>query len=460
MIGLFSKETRRKIAVTPAELRVVLWSGAFFFFVLASFSILRPVREQFGVSAGVDKLPWLFLGTWLTMLVLNPIYGAVVSRLTRRQFIPLVYRFFMLNLVVLFVLMQVLEGEAHEGLGYAFYIWVSVFNLWVVSVFWSFMADNFGSGSARRLYAWIAVGGTLGAIGGALVALHGPDGIAALLGEGATASDAVPYLLLVSVAILEGGVFCARRLMRRFDAEPDLGGAGLDARPPKLGGASVDGLFEVLRSPYLLTICLYLLCYSVTGTLLYFVQAEIVGQYAGTVAERTEAFALIDLLTQVLTLFVQLFITRRLLAAAGVGRTLGVLPIVAGVAFLAVWISPAFWTILVVQGLRRSARYAVSKPAREVLFAVLDRSEKYKAKAVIDTFVYRTGDVAGSGLKVLLGKVMPGLAPVVAVAIPLSAAWAWLSIVLGRSHAARARRDDATDPEYIPPSPGAGPAPE
>ncbi len=439
MIGLFSKETRARIAVTPAELRVVLWAGAYFFFVLASFSILRPIREQFGVRAGPDKLPLLFLTTWLVMLLLNPLYGAVVSRFTRRRFIPLVYRFFAALLLVLFVLLMALEGEGLTWLGYGFYVFVSVFNLWVVSVFWSFMADNFGSGSARRLYAWIAVGGTLGSIAGSMTALHGLPFVAWLIGD--SQSAVVPYLLLVSVVVLEAAVFCAKRVMARFDTQPDLGGGALDARPPRVGGASWDGLKEVARSPYLLRICGYLLCYTVTGTLLYFLQADIVGKHAASAADRTRAFALIDVVTQSTTLLVQLFLTRRLLATFGVGRTLGILPLVAAGAFAAVWIWPGFWVILIAQSLRRSARYAISKPAREVLFSVVPRSEKYKAKAVIDTFVYRTGDAAGAGILLGLRTVSAAIAPVAAVALPLTGFWAVLALGLGRAHAVRAARD-------------------
>jgi len=456
VIGLFSKEMRARIAVTPGERRIVLWAGAYFFFVLNSFSILRPVREQFGVRAGLDSLPVLFLGTWAVMLLLNPVYGAVVARLTRRRFVPLVYRFFALNLVLLFALMLVLEGEAYTTLGRVFFVWVSVFNLWVVSVFWSLMADNFGSDAARRLYAWIAVGGTLGSILGALVAWQGLPLAAWLLGSDVSASALVPYLLLTSAVVLEAAVRCAQRLMRIFDASPTEADP-LVPEPPRIGGGSWDGLREVARSSYLLRICLYLLCYTVTGTLLYFLQAEIVARHFQSAADRTAAFALIDLVTQTATLFVQVLLTRPLLAALGLGRTLAILPMLAAAAFLAVGIWPVFGVVVVAQGLRRSARYAISKPAREVLFAVLPRSEKYKAKAVIDTFVYRTGDVLGGVTQLLLRTLSVAALPVVAVALPVTAAWGALSLSLGRAHAARSRRDEEASPDYSSGLPEAGP---
>ncbi len=457
MIGLFSKETRRRIAVTPAERRVVVWAGAYFFFVLGGYSILRPVREQFGVRAGLDTLPLLFLATWFAMLVLAPLYGAVVSRVSRRRFVPWVYRFFMLHLAAFFGVMLVVEGQAVVWLGRAFFVWVSVFNLWVVAVFWSVMADHFDSDAARRLYAWIAVGGTLGSILGALVAWQGLPLIAAALGR--TTSAVVPYLLLVSFVALEAAVRCARRVMDLCPAVSSPG-AGTPARTSRVGGGSWDGLRDVVRSPYLLQICLYLLCYTVTGTLLYFLQAEIVAHHFASAGARTQAFALIDLCTQSTTLFVQVVLTRRLIAVLGLGRTLGVLPCVAALAFLAIWIAPVFWVVIVVQGLRRSARYAVSKPAREVLFSVLPRSEKYKAKAVIDTFVYRSGDVVGGATRMLLRGLSPGLLPVALVALPITAAWAWLGLVLGRGHAIRIRRLPAPPAATMPTPSGAGSAPE
>ena len=242
--------------------------------------------------------------------------------------------------------------------------------------------------------------------------------------------------MLVSVILLEVAVQCVQKLARI------LGGDGLVPRVTEasrpLGGGAFQGLVQVVRSPYLLRMCLYLLGYTITGSLLYFMQAQIVAGHFATRADQTQAFALIDLATQVTTLVVQVFVTRRLIASVGLGRTLGVLPLIAGLGFVAVAAAPVFWVIVVVQMLRRAARYAISKPAREVLFSVVERSEKYKAKAVIDTFVYRTGDVVGAGTYKLVGAWSAALGAVAAVAVPLSAAWALVALSLGRAHAVRA----------------------
>jgi len=457
--GLFSKETRARIALRPGELRIVLWAGAYFFFVLASWSLLRPVREQMGIAGDVRDLKWLFLVTWGVMLLLQPLYGRVVAVLPRRRFVPLVYRFFAVTLFAFFLALTLGDGSADLLLGRAFFVWSSVFNLWVVSVFWSFMADHFGSERAKRLYPWIAVGGTLGSIMGGLLTWGGLKLVMHLDGE-AGAEAAVPWLLLGAIVLLEIGVQCVHRLRRLFETHASALGLEAAVRPPLIGGSAWAGLREVMASPYLLRICLYLLCYTFTGTLLYFVQADIVKAAFETRAERTQAFAIIDIVTQGLTLFVQVFVTRRLVASLGLGGTLAILPVIAGVSFLGIWALPAFGVVVLMQSLRRAARYAITKPTREVLFSVLEREEKYKAKAAIDTFVYRTGDAVGAGTSMLLGALAPGLAPVVLLAVPLSAGWAYLGRRLGRDHAARSREGAEEFGGEPPPSGYSPPPPE
>jgi len=440
MTGLFSSETRRRIAIQPGELRIVRLAGAWFFFVLAGYSILRPLREQMGVAGGVRNLPWLFLCTLGVMLLAQPLYGRAVSKLPRGRFIPRVYRFFMGHLLVFFVVMVALPDDAQLWVGRAFFVWVSVFNLFVISVFWSFLAENFASARAKRLYAWIAVGGTLGSIAGSAVTWIVTRYVAS--DGGPLGEAALPWLLPLSILLLELAVRYSQRLAQALGAErsperpvPD------DARERALGGGALDGLVQVVRSPYLLKICLFLLCYSVTGTLLYFLQAGIVADFFDSRADRTQAFALIDLVTQLATLITQVFLTPRLIASAGIGRTLGVLPLTAAFAFLALAFAPAayaFQVLVVAQVLRRSARYAVTKPAREVLFSVVERSEKYKAKAAIDTFVYRSGDVLGAGAQKVAEFLGMGLGSLAVAALPVTAGWALLALVLGRDQARRA----------------------
>lgn len=450
MSGLFSRETRRAIALQPGELRVVLWAAAYFFFLLAGYSILRPLREQMGVAGGVRNLPWLFLGTLGAMLALNPLYGALVARMPRQRFIPLAYRFFLGQLLVFFVLLVALPTASQVWVGRVFFVWVSVFNLFVVSIFWSYLADNFAGERAKRLYAWIAVGGTLGSLAGSGITWGGLRLVQGLGLGGRSGDDLLPGLLLLSALLLEVSVHCMQRLDRAFEGPgARLSVAGGHAAE-RVGGSAWEGLAQVVRSPYLLRICAYLLLYTVTGSLLYFIQASVVEAHFDSRAQQTEAFALIDVAVQGLTLLVQLFVTARLIAALGLGPTLAVLPITAGLGFLALTLWPLFGVLVAAQAVRRSARYALSKPAREVLFSALPRSEKYKAKAVIDTFVYRSGDALGAGAYGLLEHTGRTLVAAGWIGLPLSAVWVGLGLALGRDHAARVQGDGGPNPGYIP----------
>ena len=240
MIGLFSRETRAKIAIRPGEARIVLLAAAWFFFLLAGYFIMRPLREAMGLAAGEKNLPWLFVATLVAMILVNPLYGRIVSRLPRRRFIPIVYRFFVSNVLVFFVLQLTLRGDALTWLGRAFFVWLSVFNLFVVSIFWSFLAENFGSASAKRLYAWIAVGGTTGAICGSGVTLFASVALSA---------SWRPGLLVLAAVLLELSVRAFQRLAAHIE---DSGVVVTSGAPDAgLGGSALEGLHQVIRSPYL-----------------------------------------------------------------------------------------------------------------------------------------------------------------------------------------------------------------
>ena len=296
----------------------------------------------------------------------------------------------------------------------AFFIWVSVFNLFVVSVFWSFMADLFSNAQARRLFGFIAAGGSLGA----------------LLGPSLTALLVVPLgpinLLPISAGFLELAVVFALLLFRHH---PD---PGHEVAPQPIGGGLLAGLSEILRSPYLAGVAGYVVMLTVTATFLYFEQAAIVAGASEDPAERTRIFAVIDLLVALLTIGIQLFLTGRLMGWLGVGATLMFLPLVTLAGFLALGLSPVLPVLIAVQALRRASNFAVSKPAREVLFTVVPLEPKYKAKNAIDTAVYRGGDVVGGWLYTGLGALGLGLAGIAGVAAVLAGLWAALGFKLGR----------------------------
>ena len=417
----------RAVAVRPGEVRALLWSFAYFFFLLAGYYVLRPLRDEMGVAGGVHNLQWLFTATFLTMLAVVPVYGAVVARLPRRRFVPIVYHFFVANIVIFWLLLNFDIGK--QQVARVFFVWISVFNLFAVSVFWSFMADLFTAERGKRLFGFIAAGGTAGA----------------LLGPAVTVVLSVPLgpanLLIVAALLLEAAVLCARRL------ETAAAGLGSEtaapARAAGLGGGWLSGIAMVLRSPYLAGVALWVASLSIAGTFLYFQQVNIVAAASDDPAVRTRIFATIDLAVGVLTLVVQCFATGRLLERFGVGAAAGFLPLVFAVGFLALALSPALVVVIAFQAIQRTANFAISNPAREVLFTVLGREEKYKAKNVIDMVVFRGSDAVGGWLFAALRAAGLELSAISLASIPAAAAWLALSLALGRAQERRAREAHA-----------------
>ena len=408
----------RLIDVRPAELRALGWAWLYIFSVLFSYYILRPIRDEMGVAGGVENLQWLFTGTLLCMIAVNPPFAALVGRLPRVQFIALTYRFFLANLLLFAVLLQVATAEQNIWVGRVFFIWASVFNLFVVSVFWALMVDVFDAEQGKRLFGFIAAGATLGGIVGATVT--------------ATLAKQVPpaYLLLASALLLEAAVFCVRRLSRmsdRLHRRP-----ALRSEESAIGGSAFAGFKHALGSPYLINVCFYILLFTVTSTFVYFQQAEIVRQSFTDRGMRTAFFARVDLWVNILTLSVQLFLTSRVLRWFGVALTLAALPLISMIGFATLALAPTIAVLVVYQVIRRAGNFAFARPAREVLYTVVPREDKYKAKSFIDTAVYRMGDQLGAwsyaGLG-LLGLAMSGIA---IVAVPLSLAWLINGLWLGR----------------------------
>jgi len=407
----------RLVPVAPGEGAALAWSFAYFFLLLCSYYILRPLRDEMGIAGGVRELPWVFTGTFVAMLAAVPLFGWCAARFPRRQLLPVVYYFFAANLLLFYLLFQ---HDEHAALtARAFFIWVSVFNLFVVSVFWSFMVDLYTNAQARRLFGFIAAGGSAGAVTGPL--------LTALLAK----SLGPVNLLPVSCALLLAAVFCIHRLVRWARAAPKTETETAEAERP-LGGSMWAGFGLVARTPYLLGIGLFIWLFTTLSTFLYFEQAHIVSATYAEPAERTRLFALIDLGVNVLTVAIQLGITARLFKWLGVPRTLALVPALTVVGFVALGAAPVLPVLVAFQVARRAGDYAVMRPAREILYTVVGRETKYKAKNFIDTVVYRGGDAvsgwAFAGLKVL-GLGLTGIA---AVAVPIALVWAWLGLRLGR----------------------------
>ncbi|HET7160225.1 MAG TPA: MFS transporter [Burkholderiales bacterium] len=405
--------------IQPGEGRAVVWSFCYFFFLLAAYYVLRPLRDEMGVAGGVRNLPWLFTATFVVMLVAVPIYGAVVARLPRRRFVPLVYHFFVFNLALFWVLLQL--GIEPQAIARVFFVWISVFNLFVVSVFWSFMSDLFRSDQGKRLFGLIAAGGSLGALAGPTLTVW----LAKPLGP--------VNLLIVAVVLLELAVVCASRLERvagTFTQRTD----NAPAPNTRMGGNPFAGIMLVLRSRYLGGIALWVALLSLAGTVLYLMQAEIVAAASVDPAERTRIFASIDLAAGLLTLAIQFVATGRFMTRFGVAVALAFLPVVFGLGFALLAITPALLIVIGFQAVQRTANFAVSNPAREVLFTVAAREEKYKAKNVIDIVVFRGADAVSSWLPGMLGLAASALAFAM---VPVAVIWALLALWLGHAHRRR-----------------------
>ena len=400
----------------PEEVRALLWSFAYFFCLLAGYYILRPLRDEMGVAGGVRNLQWLFTATFVTMLAAVPLYGALVARLPRRRFIPLVYHFFVANLAVFWLLLTL--DVDRQTVARVFFVWISVFVLFAVSVFWSFMADLFSSEQGKRLYGFIAAGGSAGALAGPVLTI----GLAEVLGP--------VNLLIVAGLLLEGAVVCAMRLEPRNEV--------ILKGEQAVGGGAIDGLLMVLRSPYIAGIMLWVSVLSVAATFLYFEQAAIVAAASDDPAVRTRIFATVDLAVGVLTLAIQFVATGKLIARFGVGAALALLPLVFAGGFAVLAAAPVLAVVITFQALQRTANFAISNPAREVLFTVVARDEKYKAKNVIDIVAVRGADAAGGWLFTALRSLGMEVRSIPLAAIALAAAGVALAVALGRAHERRA----------------------
>ncbi|WP_024656089.1 MFS transporter [Pseudomonas syringae USA007] len=400
--------------VLPAERTALVLGFAFHFCVLASYYLVRPLRDALGLEGGADKLQWLFTATFVVMLLMVPLFGALVSRLPATRFIPLIYRFVAVTMLMFGVLIA--EKISPVQVGQVFFVWISVYNLFIVSIFWSVLVDRFSSEQGLRLFGFIAAGGTLGTFIGPLLAAI----LATRLGPIA--------LTLAAALLLELAVRCYRALLSRTDAQATRMAQG----HRRMGGSMLAGLTLIARSPYLLGLVLFMLLHTTAATFLYFEQGRIVAGSYSDVASRTQFFAVIDLIVSALTLTFQLLLTGPLIRRVGVGGALVALPVVTLVAFTAMALSPVPATVALAQGLRRAIEFSVVRPAREVLWTVVSREEKYKAKNVIETLVYRGGDAFSGWLSVGLAAAGAGFGVVAVLIVPVAGLWGGVCYWLAR----------------------------
>jgi len=412
------------VPATPAERAAALWSFAYFFTLLAGYYVLRPLRDQMGIAGGVRNLPWMFTATFVTLIVAQPLYGELVAKLPRARFIPIVYHFFVANILLFWLLLTLKLGAVIVAR--VFFVWVSVFALFAVAVFWSFMADLFTAEQGKRLFGFIGAGGTAGALLGPLIT------IALSLPLGAI------NLLLAAAILLEAAVFCVHRLERAATAQP-----GAQPEPPRVGGNAFAALPELVRSPYLIAVALWISLLSFCATILYFEQANIIAATIHDRGAQTRIFAGIDLAVNLLSLATQVFVTGQLLKRFGTGVTAAALPAVYVGGFIALFFAPRLAVVVTVQVLQRWMNFAVANPARQVFYTVLGREEKYKAKNLIDVVVYRGSDALYGWVFDSLQALGLKLGAIALVAWPVAVGWLILSAGLGRAQERRAKLLDA-----------------
>jgi len=420
------------VDVEPHEVRAMLASALFFFCALASWFVLRPMRDAVAAGTTPAQLSLLFVGTLVVTLTANPLFWSLVVKFPPRKFIPYAYQLIVASLLVFYVIFR--SGGGHDNsatdiwTGRAFFVWTSMFNLFVTSLFWCFMADVFKSEQAKRLFGFIGVGGTLGSVVGSAVTASFTKSIGEL------------NLLLVSCVLLELAVVVVTRFPVAAGADSTAAERArlADDQGRPVGGNLWAGFSNTVKSPYLLGIAMYLVLFTIGSTFLYFEQSAIVGAAYADRASRTVVLARVELAVQVLTITAQIFFTGRIIRWFGLVAALAFLPIVSMLGFGALASIPVFTALAAFVVLRRAGNFALTNPGMEVLFTVVPREDKYKAKSFIETFVYRGGDQLGAWSYAGLTAIGLSLVGISWVAVPLSAAWLGLGVWLARRQAALA----------------------
>ncbi len=417
------------VSVKDEELSPVLLATAYGFCILLSYYILRPVRDEIS-SADRGNLQILWTVVFLVMVfVAVPLYSAVVSRFSRGVFIPLANRFFAANLLLFFAALYLLPESARPWIDRVFYVWTSVFALFVVTVFWGFVVDLFSTDQGKRVFGFIAVGSSLGGIVGSFLT--------------ATLAETVPpfVLLLIAVAPLEVAAWLATVLHRRSGS---TAAATRTEEAEPVRGTAFSGMKVVFQSSYLSLILLFIVLMTFASTVLYYQQADLIRDaFPVDRAARTAFYAKIDLAVNLITIFTQALLVAHIIRRIGIGLSLALIPLFAMLGFLSLGIYPLLAVLVLFQVLYRAGRYAIARPSREVLYTVVGREERYKSKAFIDAGGYRGGDLITAWLYTGLAALGLSLGAIALVAVPVAAVWAGTGLILGRMQEARAAADAA-----------------
>lgn len=427
----------RTLGIEPGEAVAVAWSFTYFFCILSAYFVLRSVRDAMAIANGVQNIPWLFTGTFALMLLATPVFGWVTSKYPRRVFLPWIYYFFVANILIFYAVFSYAHHfELNQvWVGRAFFVWLSVFNLFVVSVFWSFMADIYSKEQSRRLFGVIAAGGSAGA----------------LVGPTITSLLVIPIgfrnLLPLSALLLLFAVYCVYRLrdwVRQQQADAQNTAASIITSKSALGGSAWAGARLVLTKRYYSAIAIAMICATFLGGATYMYMAELVSVTFEGTDRQTQVFAIMDIMINAMSFIGQLLIVKHSVRKLGIGWTLALLPIVSMVGFALLAANPAFLIIAGLQVLRRSITFGLTKPTSDMLYSVVSPEAKYKAKNFIETAIYRGGDVIATWTIRLISGI--GLSGVALVCVPIAFFWAWIVVWIGREYDRRDKaRPEASD---------------
>jgi len=397
------------------ELKGLMIATLYGFFIMFSYYILRPVRDEIS-SADRGNLQYLWTAVFLVMLLAVPAYSWLATKFSRGVFVPLANRFFILCLVAFWASLVFLPIEARPWIDRVFYVWSSVFALFVVTVFWGFMSDCFDNSQGKRFFSFIAVGSSLGGIVGSTVTSE----LAEIL--------PVFLLLLLACIPLEIASWCAKTLHRLFNT----GSVLMPGEAEKtISGNAWSGMQAVFASRYLMGIAAFIALMTFVSTMLYFQQASLVAEAFENRGERTAFYAWIDRLVSALTIIFQVYLTARIIKWLGVGLTLAIIPALMAAGFVLLGLYPTLAVLVVVQVIYRAGRYGLTKPAREILWTVLGREAKYKSKPFLDAAVYRGGDLLSGWIYTGLTALGLSIGAIALTAAPIAGLWTMLAINLG-----------------------------
>lgn len=417
----------RVFGIERHEYVAVAWSFVYFFCVLSAYYILRPVRETMGVGSGTNTLPYLFMASFAVMLLATPVFGWIASRFPRKVFLPWVYGFFIVNILLFWAVFsqRIDDGLDHVWLGRFFFVWLSVFNLYVVSVFWSFMADIYTREQGRRLFGLLSSGGSIGALLGGIATSF----LVTRIG--------FENLFLISALLLALAVVCIRQLRRWATHEQNAPADDQHRSAGLLGGGAFSGITHAKGSRYFQAIIVSSIIASLLGTALYYFRNELVATSITGADLRTQFFSNINVATSFLTIIGQMLLVRHVVRRFGIGTALSIMPFLSVVCFAWVAFDPTLLVVAYAEIARRATGFTFSKPSTDMLYSVVTPEEKYKTKNFIDTTVYRFGDVIGIWLIRL--SMTAGMSVVSLMLVPFALVWGMIALWLGKTYRRQAR---------------------